>query len=200
MSIFNLFSVSRSKNSDSACNVIFGRYTYGTANIHIHEWGERAHLKIGDFCSIASDVHIFLGGNHRTDWVTTFPFGHVYQDDFGAIKPAGHPQSNGDVIIGNDVWLGARSTIMSGITIGDGAVIAANSHVTKDVPAYSIAGGNPARIIRKRFDDEIIALLLKLSWWDLPLEQIKKIQPLLTSTPNRPLLETLLRDYRGNRY
>jgi acetyltransferase-like isoleucine patch superfamily enzyme len=94
---------------------------------------DNAKLTVGNFCSIGNSVNIYLGGNHRTDWVTTYPFGHILQEKFDAFNGKGHPATKGDVVIGNDVWIGDNVTIMSGVTIGDGAVIANNSHVVKNV-------------------------------------------------------------------
>lgn len=139
-----------------------GRHTYGDPQVF--EWGEGAKLIIGNFCSIAN-CQIYLGGNHRTDWVTTYPFGHIHQHKFNKFNGTGHPQTKGNVIVGNDVWIGGNSVIMSGITIGHGAVIANNSHVVKDVPPYSIVGGNPARVIKYRFTPEQIEKLLEIQWW-----------------------------------
>ena len=118
-----------------------GRYTYGYQGISVFQWDEGAALKIGSFCSIAGDLVVMLGGNHRTDWMTTFPFGHVFKNELECEDIVGHPKTNGDVIIGNDVWIGRNSTLMSGIKISDGAVIAANSTVVKDIGAYEVWGG-----------------------------------------------------------
>ena len=123
----------------------------------------------------ARDITVLLGGNHRIDWVTTYPFSEAFSKEFGAPDIQGHPSTNGDVIIGNDVWVGRGVTIMSGVTIGDGAVIATNATVVKDVEPYSVAGGNPARLIKMRFDEDIIERLLILKWWELPLDDIRKI-------------------------
>jgi len=177
--------------------ITVGRFTYDMENISVVEYGEGASLKIGSFCSIASSVTIFLGGNHRLDWITTFPFGHVFQEELGGEDIKGHPATNGDVIIGNDVWIGRGATIMSGVTIGDGAVIAANAHVVKNVMAYEIVGGNPAKVIRNRFSNEIKALLLKLAWWDLPLDVIKTISKDLSVAPDIDGLKKLLAVHRG---
>lgn len=155
-----------------------GRYTYH----HNLKVSGEANLFIGQFCSIAPEVRIFLGENHNTDCITTYPFGHVFLDVF-KVENDNHPSSRGDVVIGNDVWIGFRSTIMSGVTIGDGAVIAANSHVVKDVAPYEIVGGNPARHIRYRFDKETIARLLELKWWDKPVDEIRAMIPELLSKP-----------------
>ena len=141
-----------------------GKYTYGDLKL---KWSNNNTKFIcGKYCSIASNVIIYLGGNHRTDWVTTYPFGHINQDIFDSFDGAGHPSSKGDVIIGNDVYICDNSTIMSGVTIGDGAVIACNSHVIKDVAPYTIVGGNPAMFIKYRFTEEQIKKLLGIKWWD----------------------------------
>jgi acetyltransferase-like isoleucine patch superfamily enzyme len=169
-----------------------GRFTYGDENMIIMQWGEGTSLKVGSFCSLAGNIKVFLGGNHRTDWVTTFPFGHIFQDELGGEYVLGHPSTNGDVTIGNDVWIGSGVTIMSGVSVGDGAVLAANACVVNDVPPYHIVGGNPAQQLKKRFDDETIALLLKLKWWDLPLETIKQISRMLCAKPDNALLLELL--------
>jgi len=171
--------------------IIIGRFTYGFENIKIRQWNEGAALKIGSFCSIAKDITIFLGGNHRTDWISTYPFGKIFQDELGGEGIIGHPSTKGDVIIGNDVWIGSGTTIMSGINIGDGAVIAANSCVVTDVKPYSIFGGNPARFLKYRFDNKTIEFLLRLKWWDLPLTTIRNISNILCSKPSPELLVEL---------
>lgn len=158
-----------------------GKYTYGVDNISIYSWGEGTSLKIGSFCSIGGNIQVFLGGNHRTDWLTTYPFGHIHKDIFTNFSGVGHPATKGSVVIGNDVWIGTNVTIMSGVSIGDGAVIANNSHVVKDVLPYSIVGGNPARIIRSRFDEKTTERLLKFRWWEFEDSEIDEITPLLCS-------------------
>jgi acetyltransferase-like isoleucine patch superfamily enzyme len=155
--------------------MIVGNHTYGTENIKVYQWGEGAELIIGKFCSIGGNIQVFLGGNHRTDWITTYPFGHTNTKVFNGFNGKGHPATKGNVTIGNDVWIGSNSTIMSGVTIGNGAVIANNSHVVKDVPAYSIVGGNPAKVIKYRFSKSQIDKLLKLAWWDLPDNKINEM-------------------------
>jgi acetyltransferase-like isoleucine patch superfamily enzyme len=164
-------------------NYSIGRFTYGDPSVL--EWGEGMTLKVGSFCSISANVTILLGGNHRSDWITTFPFNVVFE---GFTHIEGHPSSNGDVIIGNDVWIALNTLILSGVTIGDGAIIAANSVVTKDVEPYTIVGGNPAKKIRNRFDNKTIENLLKIRWWDWDLEKIKSTIPLMLSTDTQAFL------------
>ena len=154
-----------------------GKYTYGKPIIH---WGEGdSKLVVGKFCLIASNCNVYLGGNHRTDWVTTYPFGHIHKNIFNDFNGEGHPSTKGDVIIGNDVWIGSNVTIMSGVTIGDGVVIANNSHVVKNVESYSLIGGNPAKVIKKRFTEEQIDKLLEIKWWNWDDSKINKFTPLL---------------------
>lgn len=146
-----------------------GEFTYGKPIVH---WGEKNNLIIGKFCSIADNVQIFLGGNHRVDWVSTYPFNHMTNYFSDGVKVSGHPASKGDVVIGNDVWIGQNSIIMSGVCIADGAVIAAGSIVTKSVGPYEIWGGNPAKLIRLRFEEKYIAELLTIKWWDWSTDRI----------------------------
>lgn len=149
-----------------------GCYTYGNPNVL--DWKEGTTLKIGNFCSIAENVKIFLGGNHRIDWVSTYPFSVVEDFHLDAKNIKGHTATKGNVIIGNDVWIGHSATILSGVTIGDGAVVAANSVITKNIGPYEIWAGNPAKLIKKRFSEEIIEKLIFEKWWYWPSEKIKK--------------------------
>jgi len=161
-------------------------YSYGNVRI---KWND-AKLITGNFCSIASNVVIYLGGNHHTDWVTTYPFGHIHTDTFKH-DGIGHPSTNGNVTIGNDVWIADNVTIMSGIHIGDGAVIACNSHVVKDVEPYSIVGGNPARHIKYRFTPEQITKLLEIQWWNWPEDKIQKFIPYMCNSDIDAFLEQI---------
>ncbi len=161
-----------------------GKWTYG--NPRIRSWGEGATLQIGAFCSIAEGVKIFLGGEHRIEWATTFPFSVLWES---ARHIKGHPKTKGDVIIGNDVWLGADSVILSGVTIGDGAVVGARSVITNDIPPYAIVAGNPARMVKKRFDDPTIGRLLDVRWWEWEDSRIEKALPLLLNADIRVFLE-----------
>lgn len=153
-----------------------GEWTYGNPNIKA--WDEKTNLRIGKFCSIAGNVQFLLGGEHRADWITTYPFNEVMDE---AREYQGHPASKGDIIIGNDVWIGQNAIILSGVNIGNGAVIGAGSVVSKDVSAYAIAVGNPARITRYRFSQEQIIELEKIQWWEWSLEEIRNALPLLLS-------------------
>lgn len=174
-----------------------GRFTYGHNKITLRRWGAEAKLRIGSFCSIANNVTVMLGGNHRVDWATTFPFGFMFKGRFGDTPMPGHPASGGDVVIGNDVWIATGSTIMSGVKVGDGAVIAANSHVVSDVAPYAIVGGNPAKHVKFRFDEEIRDLLLELRWWDLDEAAIREIIPALSAPPEAEVLRGLIKAHRG---
>jgi len=177
------------KNIIKNPNIIVGDYTYydDFENVENFEKNVKYHfdfvgdkLIIGKFCMIASDVKFIMnGGNHITNAFSTYPFeifGHGWEH---AMNGKEHPYK-GDTKIGNDVWIGYNSTIMPGITIGDGAIIATNSTVVKDVEPYTVVGGNPAKVIKKRFSKEIIERLLKLKWWDWDIEKITKNVQYLT--------------------
>ena len=158
--------------------VEIGDFTYGLPIVR--SWGEDARLKIGKFCSIGENVKIYLGGNHRTEWITTYPFNVLLKDQYPGIDGE-CAATKGDVIIGNDVWICDNVTILSGVTIGDGAVIMNGAVVTKDIPPYSIAGGVPARTKKARME----ALSLEVDgirWWDWPLETLAEAIPFLCDT------------------
>lgn len=149
--------------------VKIGRHTY-QADVQFRYWTPSENITIGSFCSIADQVTIFAGGQHRTDLTSTYPL---------ALKLMNHPgqdpvyKTTKDTIIGNDVWIGTKSLILGGIKIGHGAVIATASVVCTDVPPYAIVAGNPATIIRYRFSQSLVDKLLKINWWDWPDETIK---------------------------
>jgi acetyltransferase-like isoleucine patch superfamily enzyme len=166
-----------------------GDHSYGRPKVRFPESG--AKLSIGRFCSIADGVEILLGGNHRTDFATTYPFGAMTGVWPEAAGRDGFHASKGDVAIGSDVWLGSQCMILSGVSVGHGAVVAARSVVTKDVPPYAVVGGNPARVIRLRFDAGTVEQLLASRWWDLPRERIAQLIPLLQSADVEALLTEL---------
>lgn len=153
-----------------------GEWTYGKPQVL--SWKDDATLKIGRFSSISQGVTILLGGDHRVDWITTYPFNVLFPK---AQRFPGHPSSKGDVTIGNDVWIGREALILSGVEIGDGAVIASRSVVTKRVAPYSIVGGNPARHIKFRFTESQINELQDIAWWNWTLAEIEEAWPLLLS-------------------
>ena len=145
-------------------------------NVLYHYPINRDSLRIGKFCSIACGAKfLFASANHTQASVSTYPFPIFFEEwdlDIGDVTSAW--DHKGDIIIGNDVWIGYEAVVMAGVTIGDGAIIGARAVVTKDVPPYTIVGGVPAREIRRRFSDDVIARLLELKWWDWPAERIQR--------------------------
>lgn len=154
-----------------------GRFTYGCPIVKL--WAAHERLSVGSFCSIADGVTIFGGGEHNTDWVTTYPLRIALGDPLAGRD--GHPHTRGPTIIGHDVWIGDGALILSGIRVGNGAVIGARSVVTRDVPAYHVVAGNPARIVRARFPVEQIAALEAIAWWNWSIEDIRASVPHLCS-------------------
>lgn len=144
----------------------------------VHDWQEGATLRIGSYCSIAERVEIFLGGHHRADWISTYPFPAMIAEASGITDYA---VSRGDVLIGSDVWLCSKSIILSGVTIGHGAIIAAGAVVSRDVAPFSIVAGNPARHVRWRFPEELCVALLASAWWEWSEEEVRRVSPLLCS-------------------
>jgi virginiamycin A acetyltransferase len=177
------------KNVVKNPNIIVGDYTYYDDFESVENFEKNVKylfdftgdkLIIGKFCMIASGVTFIMNGaNHLTDAVSTYPFAIFGNGWEHAMEGKSYP-NKGDTVIGNDVWIGYNSTIMAGVKIGDGAIIATNSTVTKDVEPYSIVGGNPAREIRKRFSEDDIQKLLALRWWDWDAEKITRNVQYLT--------------------
>lgn len=167
-------------------NIIVGDFTYfsdvdfESHVLHHYDFiGDK--LIIGKFCQIASGVTFIMNGaNHQMNATSTYPF-YIMGWDHAAPSHNDLPLK-GDTIVGNDVWIGQNVTILPGVHIGDGAIIGLNSVVSKDVEPYTIVAGNPARFIRKRFDDELIGLLQRLKWWDKPAEEIQSLIPILTDS------------------
>jgi len=152
-----------------------GEWTYG--RIKVLAWSPKAQLQIGRFCSLGSGTTIFLDhGEHSPSWVTTYPLRLAIPE---VSSSASAVAGKRDVVIGNDVWVGDAATILSGARIGNGAVVGARSVVTKDVPAYAVAVGNPARVVRLRFTPEQISALEQIAWWNWPLAKIQDAAPLL---------------------
>lgn len=170
------------KNFITRPTILVGDYTYyddprgperfeENVLYHFDFIGDR--LVIGRFCSIAAECRFIMnGGNHHTTWLTTYPF-PVFGNGWEAAMPDDWPH-HGDTVVGNDVWLGYGATVMPGVTIGDGAIVATGSMVTRDVPPYAVVGGNPAKLIRYRFDEADRARLLALGWWDWDAEKITR--------------------------
>lgn len=177
------------KNLIKHPNIIIGDYTYYDDfedvakfenNVRYLFEFSRDKLIIGKFCQIASGVTFIMnGGNHLVESLSSYPFsifGGAWEE---AMDGKEYP-FKGDTIVGNDVWLGYNATILAGVKIGDGVIVAANSTVTKDIEPYSIVGGNPAKLIRKRFDENTTAKLLALKWWDWDIDRITKNINVLT--------------------
>lgn len=162
--------------------VTVGPYTYGLPNVLY--WNYETKLTIGKYCSIAEGATFLLGGEHRSDWVTTYPFGAFTDKWPDAERFKEHAATKGDISVGNDVWIGHGATILSGVSIGDGAIVGAGSVVTKDVEAFSIVAGNPAKFIKYRFNNEIRERLTTLCWWNWPEEKISKNLDKLMTAPN----------------
>lgn len=166
-------------------NILVGEFTYIADSefeshvTHHYPWnGDK--LIIGKFCQIAAGVEFVMNGaNHQMNAVSTFPF-YTLEGWEMEPPPASDLPRKGDTVIGNDVWIGQNATILPGVHIGDGAIIGAGSVVGSDVASYTIVAGNPARVLRKRFDDELIDLMLRFQWWEKSVEEINRLIPLLT--------------------
>lgn len=179
------------KNVITAPNIFVGDYTYYDDPIDptaferknvLFNWPEFGDkLIIGKFCAFASGVQFIMGSaNHRMSSISTYPF-NVFGGTWEENTPPHLSQLpfKGDTVIGNDVWIGRESVIMPGVKIGDGAIVAAYSVVAKDVEPYTIVGGNPSRLIKKRFNEELTTLLLSLQWWNFDPEKLASFLPIL---------------------
>lgn len=188
------------KNTVTNPNIIIGDFTYyddpeDSENFernvlyHFPFIGDR--LVIGKFCALAKGVQFIMNGaNHKLSGFSTFPF-YIFGNGWEKAmpKPEDLPYK-GDTIIGNDVWIGYKALIMPGVKIGNGAIISSQAVVTTDVPAYTIVGGNPAKVIKSRFPDEIVIELEKLAWWDWSVEKITKHLTAIMSNDINTLLTT----------
>lgn len=182
--IFKIFSInSNFENLKYLINnkrLFIGEYTYQWQSLIIDEYvGSEAKVSIGKFCSIAKNVRIITGGIHPTDWISTYPFRNQF--NLPGKNRDGMPKTNGDIIVGHDVWIGTGVTILSGVKIGNGAVVATGAVVTKDIPAYAIVGGVPAKVIKYRFTPNQIKDLEMINWYDWHIEKIKDNIHLLSS-------------------
>jgi virginiamycin A acetyltransferase len=172
------------KHFVKASNITIGDYTYfddrrngpekfEEYNVLYNYDFSKVKLVIGKFCAIAAETRFIMTGDHKLDAISTYPFpifGHGWENAFNVYDlPV-----KGDIVVGNDVWFGYDSLVMNGVTIGNGAIIAARAVVVKDVPAYSIVAGNPAKVVKMRFDDKTTARLQKIAWWDWDIEKINR--------------------------
>lgn len=178
-------SVTYVKPTVTRTNIIVGEFTYFSDEdfeshfTHHYDFnGDK--LIIGKFCQIAAGVNFIMNGaNHQMNAVSTFPF-YIFNGWQQEAPPMSEMPLKGDTVVGNDVWIGQNATILPGVRLGDGAIIGANSTVGSDVEPYTIVAGNPARVIRKRFDDELIEVLEEVKWWDLPADEINELIPVLS--------------------
>lgn len=182
-------------------NIIVGEFTYFSDVdfekhvTHLYEFnGDK--LIIGKFCQIAAGVEFVMNGaNHQMNAASTYPF-YIFEGWDEDVPDKADMPLKGDTVVGNDVWIGQNATILPGVHIGDGAIIGLNSVVGRDVPPYTVVAGNPARQIRKRFDDETIGLLERLEWWNKPVDEINRLIPLLTG--NAATIKQTLKKLLGN--
>ena len=172
------------KNTVTNPNIIIGDYTYYDdledsenfeRNVLYHYPFIGDKLIIGKFCALAQGVKFIMNGaNHKLSGFSTYPF-QIFGNGWEQVMPQpGELPFKSDTVVRNDVWIGYESTVMPGVTIADGAIVAAKSVVVRDVPPYTIVGGNPARVIRQRFADEVVAALLEIAWWDWSIETISQ--------------------------
>ncbi len=173
------------KNFVKASNISVGDYTYFDDSprygadkfeefnvLYNHDFS-KVKLVIGKFCAIAAETRFIMAGDHKLDAISTYPF-PIFRNGWESAFNVYDLPIKGDIIVGHDVWFGYDSLIMNGVTIGNGAIIAARAVVVKDVPAYSIVAGNPAKVVKMRFDDQTIERLQKIAWWDWNIEKISK--------------------------
>ncbi|GHV28460.1 Vat family streptogramin A O-acetyltransferase [Spirochaetia bacterium] len=195
----NIKTVTYIKPTITRKNIQVGEFTYFSdtdfeshVTHHYEFYGDK--LIIGKFCQIAAGVEFIMNGaNHQMNAASTFPF-YIFEGWDQAAPSPGKLPLKGDTVIGNDVWIGQKVTILPGVHVGDGVIIGAESVVGSNLEPYSVAAGNPAKHIRKRFDNELIALMLQLKWWDLPIAQINALIPVL-SDPDLERVKSRLKEY-----
>ena len=196
----NYFLNDNLKNEISQNLAVVGKWSYG--NPKIYRWNWKNKIFIGNFCSLGPEIKIIIGGNHRTDWVSTSPLPadtFNFNDTFlNAQKIKNFNYSKGDLHIENDVWIGAFSIIFSGVRLGNGSVVAAGSVVTKDVEPYTVVGGNPAKFIKKRFTSKQINFLNSSKWWELEDKKIDLLSKYLLNE-NVDLFIKKLNDLKKNK-
>ena len=179
------------KNCVKASNIFVGDYTYfddrkngpelfETDNVLYNYNHSKVKLVIGKFCAIAAQTRFIMTGDHKLDAISTYPF-PIFQQGWERAFNIQDLPVKGDIIVGNDVWFGYDSLIKNGVTIGNGAIIAARAVVVKDVPAYSIVAGNPAKVVKMRFDHTIIERLQSIAWWDWDIAKINRNLALICS-------------------
>lgn len=167
-----------------ASNILVGDYTYFDDRRNTPEKFEeynvlynydfnKVKLVIGKFCAIAAETKFIMTGNHKLDAISTYPF-PIFQQGWEVAFDLSALPVKGDIIVGNDVWFGYDSLVMGGVTIGHGAIIATRAVVTKDVPPYAIVAGNPAKVVKMRFDEKAVQRLLEIAWWDWDIEKINR--------------------------
>ncbi|WP_260258362.1 type B chloramphenicol O-acetyltransferase [Vibrio intestinalis] len=174
-------------------NIVVGKHSYYSGYYHGHGFDDCARylsaerddvdkLIIGSYCSVGSGAVFMMAGNqgHRNDWISTFPFFYQQNENFEGAED-GFCRA-GDTIIGNDVWIGSEAMIMSGVKVGDGAIIASRAVVTKDVAPFEVVGSNPAKHIKFRFSEAEISMLLEMKWWDWSESTLKGVMKLLCSS------------------
>ena len=180
------FPVTHVKPTIKNPNIIVGDFTYFSdedfeSHVTHHYDFYNDKLIIGKFCQIAKGVEFIMNGaNHQMNTTSTYPFYIMGWEQ--EVPPLDKMQLKGDTVVGNDVWFGQNATILAGVHIGDGAIVGANSVVGSNVEPYTIVAGNPAKPIRKRFDDELIELMLKFKWWDKSIEEVTELIPLLSNS------------------
>ncbi|HJK86167.1 MAG TPA: CatB-related O-acetyltransferase [Candidatus Megaira endosymbiont of Nemacystus decipiens] len=179
------------KNIISSPNIHVGDYTYyddkrygaknfEENNVLYNYQPDRVKLVFGKFCAIAAETKFIMTGDHKLDAISTYPF-PIFKNGWESLYDVNQLPIKGDIIVKNDVWFGYNSMVRNGVTIGNGAIIGANSFVIKDVPDYAIVAGNPAKIVKMRFDEKNIARLLEIAWWDWDIEKINAKLPAICS-------------------